>query len=320
MNEMARDPVLWTGLVMLAGALGAMAARAVRAPAACGAMAGGFALAAGMSGDGWHDDGSLIPAMLLALLTFLLGAELDLPRLVRIGRWALGTLALQAIAIIGLVYVTCRGLGIENGAALAVAVAAIASSPAAIIAVASESRARGDFTQQLLLSTSVSFLLAATLVSFAWGAPGSLLWVGAGVAGFMAGNFLKNREVIRGALRDLALPCAVALFAMAGSRVTPSHMAPLLVAAAALLAARAAALILAATITRGRSIGVLQAGLIPMAGVIIMAPALEGLEVLLVAGFLSECLGMIGTRWALVRSGEAAGGVDDPDAWRARMR
>ncbi|HEY3175289.1 MAG TPA: hypothetical protein VGK94_05950 [Candidatus Polarisedimenticolia bacterium] len=373
MSEMTLDPVLWTGLVLMAGALGAMAARSVKAPAACGAMAGGFALAA-LMGDGGSHVPALIQGLLPAFLAFLLGAELELPRLLRIGRSAMAVIALQAVAVIGLVFLACLALGLPGGVSMAVALAAVAASPAAIIAVVSESRARGDFTQRLLLASSASFLAAVALVELVRDTPASLAWAGAGLfvgllggfillmilsrmssrgaivacvcagltltaiatgrvssggtsfmavsilAGFMAGTLAQNREVIRDALRGLALPGAVALFAMAGARIDPSTLTYLLPAALALVIARGLALVLAGMGARGRSFGVGQAGLVPMAGVAVITPRSDGLELLLVAGFLSECFGMLATRWALVRSAEAAGAVEDPEAWRARMR
>ncbi|HZI93137.1 MAG TPA: hypothetical protein VFE84_02755 [Patescibacteria group bacterium] len=389
MGDMA-DPILWAGIVMLAGAIGAIAARALKLPAACGALAGGAALLTTARRFGWIEiwpDLGLIRSLLVAFLCFLLGARLDLTRLVKRWRPIVSSALAQSAAVMVLVAAAGWATGMGAIGCLLLAAGAVAASPTALICVASETRARGDFTQAILtisliglvvgsLGASVAgpaellFLVEGLALGAVCGAvimmplsrmstraailtcvaAGTLLLVSCArlrpepwllapmsiLAGFMSGNLIPNRVLIRDALGDAALPAGVMLFALVGSSVLGTEIPGVLLPATLVLVARAAGLSLAGFMTASTSQRALQpAALLPMAGCsvttaatsaatgAVLADGSAGYPIaatLFTAALFSEALGMIGTRWALHRAGEAAPALENPDAWRAQMR
>lgn len=372
------EPVLWAGLVMLAGALGAMAARAVRLPAASGALGSGLILAAAGRAGGWAapwPDLGIYRLVLTVFLCFLLGTEMDLTRLARMARPLVSLSIAQAAAVLAFVCAACLWLGMGWNDSFLISAGAVAASPAALVAVSSEARARGDFTQRLYALTSLGLLIGIILFdlvapmelvrlaeSLVLGAVcGAVIMIplsrmatrgaivtcaGAGmlllsaaarggsrpgsaalmsvVAGFVAGNLLPNRDLIRDALREVTLPAAVSLFAIAGSMLPDEPIVGILVSSILVVAARGAGLFMAGALVRGPAEGLTQAAaLLPMAGVtaMVVTSSRYGVAItLIVAGLLSEAVGMSGIRWGLVRSGEGAALSEDPDAWRAPMR
>ena len=159
------DAVLWTGILMLAGSAAAMAARALRAPAAVGALLGGFVLTAVVRGAGVTSfpDLRMVYSPLLAFLCFHLGAEIDLGRIVRTGRSILMTALVQGIAVAGLVCGAGLFLGLDLKTSLLLGAALTPACPAALAAVSSELRARGDLVQRLMATSSVGLLMAMGL-------------------------------------------------------------------------------------------------------------------------------------------------------------
>ncbi|HZC76353.1 MAG TPA: cation:proton antiporter, partial [Ktedonobacterales bacterium] len=389
----------------LAGALGAIAARALRLPAACGALAGGAVLLSSARQLGWIEawpDLGLIRSLGAAFLCFLLGAQIDLTRLVRRWRPIVGSALTQSGAVMLLVGVVGWAIGLGWIGRVLLASGAVAASPTGLIAVASESRARGDLTQAILTISLIGLVvgsLAAAVVNAS-----ALLWLGiAGgglalgaacgavimmplsrmstrgaivtcvlfgsillwgctrllaapwmlapmsiLAGFMSGNLIPNRDLIRDALNDAAVPASVILFALVGSSVLIEEIPGVLMPAALLLVARGAAIFIAEIMTGSSSPRALRpAALLPMAGCSVTTAAVmaaasatasasasttvtaglvgaaEGYPLaatLFTAALMSEAFGMIGTRWALHRGGEAAPASENPDAWRAQMR
>lgn len=175
MTGLGQDPILWTGLVMLAGALGAMAARRMKVPAACGALLAGFVvgLAAGSLGVVRPDYGPA-KSLLLAFVCFALGAEIDLTVLARAGTRLLGSALVQMAAVTGGVWLAGILLGLTGYGALLVGLAFSASSPTALIAVAAEAGARGPFTQRLYAISTMT-LLVASIIVYGLEAPRELL-------------------------------------------------------------------------------------------------------------------------------------------------
>lgn len=377
-------PALWTGLVMIAGALGAMTARKVKLPAACGALAGGMLLAclAGALGILRPDHG-FTKSLLVAFLCFVVGAEIELTPLVRTGRRVIGAAALQIAAVTTGVLLAGALIGFTWYAALMVGLAFSASSPTVFIAVAAEAGARGPFTQRILVMSSLTLLVASLLV-YALGAPRQFLTVDllliliAGViglvmlvplsrietrgamttcvafgvfllallgpgyptpslaitaylCGLLAAGVLPNRQILRDTLRALTLPAVVLLFAVSAAFTEPLGVLLGLVTGLILLAGRASGLYLAGTLTSGRAEGVhLAAAQIPIAGLSCAGPVLLVLtwlvgnqeipaDSIFGALLLSEVAGLIATRWALRRAGEAPLLTGDPDSWRAAM-
>ena len=161
---------------MVMGALGAIVARAIRLPEASGAMLSGLLLVTAARAGGWEAAPRLgwLRWSLVALLCFGLGAEIDLTRLTRKPA-SLVTMALaQAVAVAAL----AGGLGLAAGmgrdGSLLLAAGCLAASPAALIAVATASRSRGDLTQTILCLCPPGLLLAFVLSASSNGSPEAL--------------------------------------------------------------------------------------------------------------------------------------------------
>lgn len=378
------EPVLWTAILITAGTCGAMAARALRLPAACGALIASFVLCSTLRGSdalaAWPDL-SAIRAPLLALLCFLLGAEIDLTRLLSLKGRLLSGAAAQAVAVTILIAAGGVATGLEPAIAIVLGLAAMAASPAAAIAVVSEARSRGTLTQAVLALAPISVAIAAVgsaalsgeakavagvalalpagalcgglivmplsrmssrgailagagtgalLLSGIAGrlpAPGAVLPLASIAAGFVVAHLIPDRDAIRDALRDVALPATIALFAIAGTDWLPLESMRIWIAGGLIVAGRYAGLAFGWTGDPGGVHGRLQAAaaMLPMSAVAAL-PALSGgraggaVGALLAAGFLSEAAGMTASLRSLRRAGEAVAGSEDPDAWRASMR
>lgn len=377
------DPIVWAGFVMAAGLAGAAIARSLRGPAASGALVAGLLFCWALPGDSIRTEESLdlLQQLGVIMLGFLAGAELDPGGLMRRGRRLAARALAQGVGVALMAWLAGLAWGLDMRAAVALGAAAAAASPIAMVGVASEARARGAFTQELLALSSISLLAATAVVSLACAplggardlafgllaAPtcgllmlmplsrmasrgailtcaglgfiliagvsgacssGSMLPILSVVAGFVACGFIPNRALVLEALRDMAFPCVIGLFAISGCVNQPSA----LVAAPLLVAARGVALLAVEAMATGASPQSVRAALaqLPMAGLGASGPAailIASGPSLAVVGFaltsasaLSHVIGMTATRWALRRSGEAALADRDPDAWRAAMR
>lgn len=403
------DPVLWTGLVTLVGALAAVASRALRIPAACGALVSAALLAQALDVSARlgeipyaHDGVRLTGYIALTLLCLGAGAEIRPGSLSGDGRWSILAAPAQAAAVFGAVFAAGRMLGVEPRQAALLGAACVAASPAAIAAVAAEGRAQGAATQRALRHASVSVAISLVLIGLLgagdggrWsetfgGLPLSLLLGGlcglailmplsrlasrpaivaclgigslllAGVAGaatagqghlvvmsLAAGVVISilcgNRTLVREALRDLAMPCAVVLFALSGTALPEAPLSLLTLPVIVIVAARALALVVAGAVTMGPRRGAGEAlALIPMmpvaplaavSGATLAMPLVAGAFVphgdganggiamtLLGAALLSVVLGTIATRRSLARAGDVADITEAPESWRATMR
>ena len=163
------ETVLWTGCIVLAGTLGAMAARAVRLPAACGAMAGGLLTSVGVNSLGLMPqalDLLDLRAALVAFVCLLAGVEIDLTRLVKDRRSIAAAVGAQCLLVGGLVALAGLMLGYPPRISLLLAVCLMATSPTALMAVASELRASGHLTRRLLAQSGIGLLAALALMHF----------------------------------------------------------------------------------------------------------------------------------------------------------
>src|SRR5262245_61756046 len=223
---MTIQPVLWLGLAGLAGCLGAMACRALKMPAAAGALLGGVAL---RIAAGWWDPVLAAPPVSAGLVTlassafvcFALGCCIELRVVRQQGTELFGAALTQALLVIVLVGLAGYALGMGAALSIALGGAAVAGLPAAAAAVAFEMHAGGAATQRLFALTAASLL-----ISFATGYLVSSLWapVLAGLAalgwGAAAGAVLLI-PLSRLETRGSVLACAGAgalLLTAAGSR------------------------------------------------------------------------------------------------------
>lgn len=153
-------------LVLVALAGGELAQRWLRLPRLCGYVLAGAAL--GPGGLGWLPAplaSDLRPLLLLglALLLFELGSRVDL-------RWLRHNPSLLLLSVVesalgfAAVYVLLRQFGIGAEASYIVAAIGVTSSPSVLIAVAVESRARGQVTQRVLLLSALNTLYSIGLL------------------------------------------------------------------------------------------------------------------------------------------------------------
>ncbi|MFQ5700518.1 MAG: hypothetical protein ACE5HU_01580 [Acidobacteriota bacterium] len=213
---------------MLIGVLLALVGRSVGLPAASGALVAGLGLAWSTggsilsSGSSAQDGLVLLRLIFLAFLCLLLGAEIDLASLVKL-RLSLATTTLaHAAGVTGAVFLAGTLIGLSRPEAILLGAAAVAASPAALIAVSSEARARGEATQRVLIIGSLSLaigLVGVTLAGMLAGGsapiqlPGLAVSLGAGIACGVLLLIPLSAMATRGAI----LTClACGAFALAG--------------------------------------------------------------------------------------------------------
>ncbi len=166
------DAVLWCGILVSSGSVACVVFRSIGIPASAGALSGGLA-AAWMAGGWfeWHDPDplGLVRPILLACICFLLGAELDLTRVVRGGGSAVLGAVASSVAVMVLVWGAAMLAGIGGSASFVLAAAAGGASPAATIALTSELRARGERIQRLLLAAPAGLVTSIVAIGAARG-------------------------------------------------------------------------------------------------------------------------------------------------------
>ncbi len=240
------------------------------------------------------------------------------------------------------------------GLALACAAGGLATSPARAVAGAAVHLVAGAVCGGVLLvplsrmtargailgCLAAGALLATSVASLLGPSSGNAVLV-AIPAGLAATALIPNRSAVREALRDVTLPCAIAYFALGGAAWPSPGPAAGPAAALLVLAARGAGLAAAALIAgavlrraewRRRDALLLGLGLVPIAEGGLSLPSIvsaarseaaafsDPIDLLRAAGIASMLAGLAAAGWAVRRSGEGAGDVDDPAAWRARTR
>lgn len=159
----AADPVLGIALLMLLAVLLAEALhRAWRLPRICGHMLTGaiagpvmLRLLDGLDLDPWKP---LIDLAIGALL-FELGTRIR-PRWLLENPWLAASCVAQSLLAGALVALSLVALGAPGLSAAVAGIVALASSPVIVLAVAHETRARGQVTERLLLMTAVNAVIA----------------------------------------------------------------------------------------------------------------------------------------------------------------
>ncbi len=172
--------------------------------------------------------------------------------------------------------------------------------------------------------------LGATACLWSWialhGAPGRHhLLVMAVTCGLVVGNLAATRALLRETLRDLAVPCAVVIFAIEGATLPAPPIALITFGAVAVAAARWIALVISCSLVRGGAGPLREAAMLtPMAAMIAAVPALPGegtglAATVMGAALLTQIAGMPAAARALRRAGESAADPEAPEAWRAPM-
>lgn len=133
----------------------------------------GYVLAGVLMGPGvlhWAPlsiSGELRPFMLLGLglLLFELGSRVDL-RWLKANPWLLASSVTEAALTFAGAYAFLKFAGTTTATAFTVAAIAVSSSPTVVMRVVSETGARGQMTQRLLLLASLNSLYAILLLKF----------------------------------------------------------------------------------------------------------------------------------------------------------
>lgn len=104
----------------------------------------------------------------LSILLFELGSRVDL-RWLRHNRWLLVTSFGESLAAFGTVFAISRHLGIESEAAVLLAAIGMATSPAVIVRVVTESNAQGQVSTRLLVLTALNTIYSVVTIHLALG-------------------------------------------------------------------------------------------------------------------------------------------------------
>jgi Kef-type K+ transport system membrane component KefB len=156
-------PALWLALTLVAAVLvGEALVRHLRLPRIVGYIGIGALLGPGGLGfipplpaTEWR----LVVDLALGILLFELGSKVNL-RWLKANPWIAATSLLESTATFAVVFSLLAWFGVANIAAVVVASIAIATSPAIVIRIVTESRAQGQVTDRLLLMTALNCIYA----------------------------------------------------------------------------------------------------------------------------------------------------------------
>jgi Kef-type K+ transport system membrane component KefB len=157
------NPALWLALTLVVAVLvGEVLVRHLRLPRMVGYIGIGALL--GPGGVGFIPplpaaEWRLVVDLALGILLFELGSKVNL-RWLKANPWIAGTSLLESIATFAVVFSMLVWFGIANIAAAVVAAIAIATSPAIVVRIVTESRAQGQVTDRLLLMTALNCIYA----------------------------------------------------------------------------------------------------------------------------------------------------------------
>lgn len=131
-------------------------------------------MAAGHSGLQFIADSTLrslapVTALALGAIVFLIGTQLDLTRLLPIGRTVLAMSLTGSVATAGVTYLALRAFGLVPPVAFLLAALSPSTAPVTVRAVVSERKASGRLTEHLLAATALNNV--ATALLFGIGAP-----------------------------------------------------------------------------------------------------------------------------------------------------
>ncbi|MDQ3185516.1 MAG: cation:proton antiporter [Pseudomonadota bacterium] len=157
------SPALWLALTLVVAVLvGEALVRYLKLPRIVGYIGiglllgpGGFNLVPQFPATEWR----LVVDLALGILLFELGSKVNL-RWLKANPWIAGTSLLEAIATFFVVYGLLLWFDIAGVTAAVVATIAIATSPAIVVRIVTESRAQGQVTDRLLLMTALNCIYA----------------------------------------------------------------------------------------------------------------------------------------------------------------
>ena len=166
--ETSAQILLALGVLLLRGLFADEGSRRLGLPSVTVLLALGFA--AGPGGfdllpsitDTWFP---VVSTIALTMVGFLLGSHFTADNLRTYGKSDLIVASVQALATAGLVIAGLSAIGVDTTTALALGGIAVATAPAATLAIVHEQRASGPFTRSLLTIVALDDVIALTLFS-----------------------------------------------------------------------------------------------------------------------------------------------------------
>jgi Kef-type K+ transport system membrane component KefB len=159
----AVSPALWLALTLVIAVLvSEMMVRHLRWPRIVGYVGigillgpGGLSLIPEVSAAEWR----LVVDLALGILLFELGSRVNL-RWLKANPWIAATSLLEATATFAAVFGLLKSFGYAGAAAAVVATIVIATSPAIVVRIVTETRAQGQVTDRLMLMTALNCIYA----------------------------------------------------------------------------------------------------------------------------------------------------------------
>ena len=166
---MAGNEIIALGILLMAGFAGGKASYAARLPSVTGYIVAGLLLGPSLLDlitPETIEKLEFINSLALSLIAISVGGKLDLPELTGRLKTILTVSIVQTILVGVGTFAALAALGINPALALLLAATALATAPAAVMAVVEETRAKGPFTNTLLAVVALSNVLAVMVFGF----------------------------------------------------------------------------------------------------------------------------------------------------------
>jgi Kef-type K+ transport system membrane component KefB len=169
---LAAANMMLVGAILLCGlAVGQLFVRVLKLPRITGFVAAGLVLGPGVLGlldQAMLGELSLFVDISLGLILFELGRRLDFRWLTH-DRWLLASSVAESLLSFLFVYGTLRFFGIAPVYSAMAAAIAMATSPAVVIMIVHDQRAKGPLTERLLALTALNNVFAFLLIALLFG-------------------------------------------------------------------------------------------------------------------------------------------------------
>jgi Kef-type K+ transport system membrane component KefB len=167
-EAIAHNPLLVLGLALLAGLACAKLAQLCRVPSVTGFVLAGIAMGVALSEHrAALQRFDVVNDFALGFVAFVIGAELELAHLWRLGRSVVGIVLAEALAAFVLVWIATWAWTGECGLGALLGALASATAPAATVLVIRQLKARGPLTTTLLAVVAIDDALALMIYAFA---------------------------------------------------------------------------------------------------------------------------------------------------------
>ena len=160
---MAGNEIIALGILLMAGFAGGKASYAARLPSVTGYIVAGLLLGPSLLDlitPETIEKLEFINSLALSLIAISVGGKLDLPELTGRLKTILTVSIVQTVLVGVGTFAALAALGINPALALLLAATALATAPAAVMAVVEETKAKGPFTNTLLAVVALSNVLA----------------------------------------------------------------------------------------------------------------------------------------------------------------